>query len=120
MAAVRVAQAIGRPTAVRAVARACGANPVALIVPCHRVVRADGTSGGYHWGAERKEALLSHERARRGEDAAAEEGDAPQTEAVSKPADPNVANHHPAAQPEEQIARRHLRQPQRAQEGSGP
>jgi AraC family transcriptional regulator of adaptative response/methylated-DNA-[protein]-cysteine methyltransferase len=63
----QVAAAIGRPAAVRAVARACGANPVALIVPCHRVVRADGTIGGYHWGAERKQALLSHERARRGE-----------------------------------------------------
>ncbi|MEO5819618.1 MAG: bifunctional DNA-binding transcriptional regulator/O6-methylguanine-DNA methyltransferase Ada [Vicinamibacteraceae bacterium] len=62
----QVAQAIGRPTAVRAVARACAANPVALVVPCHRVVRADGTSGGYRWGADRKTALLEHERARPG------------------------------------------------------
>jgi O6-methylguanine-DNA--protein-cysteine methyltransferase len=49
---------------VRAVARACAANPVALIVPCHRVIRADGTSGGYRWGAGRKAALLAHERDR--------------------------------------------------------
>ena len=55
----QVAKAIGRPTAARAVARACAANPVALVVPCHRVVRADGTSGGYRWGAERKAALLA-------------------------------------------------------------
>jgi len=57
-----VAQAIGRPTSARAVANACGANPVALVVPCHRVVRADGTPGGYRWGVERKAALLAHER----------------------------------------------------------
>ena len=58
----QVAQAIGRPTAARAVAQACAANPVALVVPCHRVVRADGASGGYRWGAERKAAILEHER----------------------------------------------------------
>ena len=58
----QVAQAIGRPTAARAVARACAANPVALVVPCHRVVRADGESGGYRWGADRKAAILEHER----------------------------------------------------------
>jgi AraC family transcriptional regulator of adaptative response/methylated-DNA-[protein]-cysteine methyltransferase len=57
-----IARAIGRPTASRAVANACGANPVALVVPCHRVVRADGSSGGYRWGAARKAALLAHER----------------------------------------------------------
>src|SRR5947199_6348376 len=45
-----VAAAIGRPGAVRAVARACATNPVALAVPCHRVVAADGRSGGYRWG----------------------------------------------------------------------
>ncbi len=56
-----VAQRLGRPDAVRAVARACANNPVALIVPCHRVVRADGTLGGYRWGIERKRALLAHE-----------------------------------------------------------
>jgi AraC family transcriptional regulator, regulatory protein of adaptative response / methylated-DNA-[protein]-cysteine methyltransferase len=61
-----VARAIGRPTAARAVARACAANPVALIVPCHRVVRADGSAGGYRWGAARKAALLAHERPARG------------------------------------------------------
>ncbi len=58
----QVAQAIGRPTAARAVAQACAANPVALVVPCHRVVRADGESGGYRWGADRKAAILEHER----------------------------------------------------------
>jgi O-6-methylguanine DNA methyltransferase len=58
-----VAQRLGRPYAVRAVARACASNPVALIVPCHRVVRADGALGGYRWGIERKRALLAHEAA---------------------------------------------------------
>jgi AraC family transcriptional regulator, regulatory protein of adaptative response / methylated-DNA-[protein]-cysteine methyltransferase len=53
-----VARAIGRPAAVRAVASACARNPVALVVPCHRVVRSDGESGGYRWGAARKEHLL--------------------------------------------------------------
>src|SRR5262249_41878300 len=49
-----VAAALGEPKAARAVARACAANRVALIVPCHRVVRADGDLGGYRWGSERK------------------------------------------------------------------
>jgi AraC family transcriptional regulator of adaptative response/methylated-DNA-[protein]-cysteine methyltransferase len=57
-----VARAIGRPAAVRAVARACAANPVPLIIPCHRVIRADGDLGGYRLGAERKRALLARER----------------------------------------------------------
>jgi len=57
-----VASAIGRPRAVRAVARACATNPVALAVPCHRVVPAHGGEGGYRWGAERKKALLARER----------------------------------------------------------
>jgi AraC family transcriptional regulator of adaptative response/methylated-DNA-[protein]-cysteine methyltransferase len=57
-----VASAIGRPAAVRAVARACATNPVALAIPCHRVVPADGTTGGYRWGAARKKALLARER----------------------------------------------------------
>ncbi|AEB10884.1 methylated-DNA--[protein]-cysteine S-methyltransferase [Marinithermus hydrothermalis] len=57
-----VAVAIGAPSAVRAVARACAANPVALVIPCHRVVRADGGLGGYRWGVERKRALLERER----------------------------------------------------------
>jgi AraC family transcriptional regulator of adaptative response/methylated-DNA-[protein]-cysteine methyltransferase len=56
-----VAQAIGRPTAVRAVAQACGANPLAVITPCHRVVRSDGGLSGYRWGVERKRALLTRE-----------------------------------------------------------
>lgn len=58
----QIARAIGRPTASRAVARACAANRVALIVPCHRVVRADGATGGYRWGASRKAAILAHEQ----------------------------------------------------------
>jgi AraC family transcriptional regulator of adaptative response/methylated-DNA-[protein]-cysteine methyltransferase len=58
----QVAQAIGSPKAVRAVARACATNPVALIVPCHRVVQSNGGTGGYRWGAWRKEALLEGER----------------------------------------------------------
>jgi AraC family transcriptional regulator of adaptative response/methylated-DNA-[protein]-cysteine methyltransferase len=57
-----VAKKIGRPTAVRAVARACATNPVALVVPCHRVVREDGGLGGYRWGIERKEQLLEREK----------------------------------------------------------
>jgi AraC family transcriptional regulator of adaptative response/methylated-DNA-[protein]-cysteine methyltransferase len=57
-----VARAIGRPSAARAVARACASNPVALLVPCHRVVRETGDLGGYRWGVERKRALLERER----------------------------------------------------------
>lgn len=56
-----VATALGKPGAARAVARACAANRVALVVPCHRVVRADGDPGGYRWGAERKRQLLAGE-----------------------------------------------------------
>ena len=58
-----IARAIGKPTATRAVARACAANPAALVIPCHRVVRADGGLGGYRWGVARKRALLEQERA---------------------------------------------------------
>jgi AraC family transcriptional regulator of adaptative response/methylated-DNA-[protein]-cysteine methyltransferase len=60
-----VASAIGRPAATRAVARACATNPVALLIPCHRVVRTDGSMGGYRWGIPRKQALLEQERERR-------------------------------------------------------
>jgi AraC family transcriptional regulator of adaptative response/methylated-DNA-[protein]-cysteine methyltransferase len=56
-----VAAAIGRPRAVRAVASACANNPVALVVPCHRVVRRDGAAGGYRWGEARKKSLLARE-----------------------------------------------------------
>jgi AraC family transcriptional regulator of adaptative response/methylated-DNA-[protein]-cysteine methyltransferase len=58
-----IARAIGDPKAVRAVARACASNPVALAVPCHRVVRSDGNLAGYRWGLERKRKLLERERA---------------------------------------------------------
>jgi AraC family transcriptional regulator of adaptative response/methylated-DNA-[protein]-cysteine methyltransferase len=60
-----VARSIGRPRAVRAVARACATNPVALVVPCHRVVQTDGGLGGYRWGPARKARLLEKESARR-------------------------------------------------------
>jgi AraC family transcriptional regulator of adaptative response/methylated-DNA-[protein]-cysteine methyltransferase len=60
-----VARSIGNPKAVRAVARACADNPVALVVPCHRVVPLRGGVGGYRWGAGRKEQLLKAEKARR-------------------------------------------------------
>jgi AraC family transcriptional regulator of adaptative response/methylated-DNA-[protein]-cysteine methyltransferase len=58
-----VARAIGRPTATRAVARACATNPVSVVVPCHRVVGADGRLTGYRWGIVRKRKLLEAERA---------------------------------------------------------
>lgn len=58
-----VAEAIGSPRAVRAVASACAANRVALLVPCHRVIRGDGSLGGYKWGLERKRTLIEQERA---------------------------------------------------------
>lgn len=58
----QVAKGIGQPRATRAVARACATNPVAVAIPCHRVVREDGSMGGYRWGIERKKALLEMER----------------------------------------------------------
>lgn len=58
-----IARRIGQPRSVRAVARACGANALAVLVPCHRVVRSDGDLSGYRWGVERKHALLARERA---------------------------------------------------------
>lgn len=60
----QVAEAMGRPSATRAVARACATNHVAMLVPCHRVVRGDGNLSGYRWGAERKKALLQSEKAK--------------------------------------------------------
>ncbi len=57
-----LAAAIGQPTASRAVARACTANPVAIVIPCHRVVPKKGGFGGYRWGADRKEKLLALEK----------------------------------------------------------
>lgn len=59
----QVARALGSPKAVRAVARACATNPVSIVVPCHRVIREDGSLAGYRWGLSRKEQLLAHERA---------------------------------------------------------
>ena len=57
----QVAESVGNPKAVRAVARACATNPVALVNPCHRVIGSDGKLAGYKWGIERKEALLAKE-----------------------------------------------------------
>jgi AraC family transcriptional regulator of adaptative response/methylated-DNA-[protein]-cysteine methyltransferase len=57
-----VAAAIGKPSAIRAVARACAANRVALVIPCHRVIRGTGHLGGYRWGLERKRVLIDQER----------------------------------------------------------
>ena len=59
----QVARAIGKPRAIRAVARACATNPVSVVVPCHRVVRGDGNLAGYRWGISRKQALLENEAA---------------------------------------------------------
>ena len=56
-----IATELGRPTAARAVARACASNRVAVLIPCHRVVRGDGALGGYRWGVARKAALLARE-----------------------------------------------------------
>jgi AraC family transcriptional regulator of adaptative response/methylated-DNA-[protein]-cysteine methyltransferase len=67
----QVAEALGMPTAARAVARACATNPVSVVIPCHRVVRGDGGLGGYRWGLARKDRLLSQEQANApGQDAA--------------------------------------------------
>jgi AraC family transcriptional regulator of adaptative response/methylated-DNA-[protein]-cysteine methyltransferase len=61
----QVAQAIGQPNAVRAVAGACAANKLAIVIPCHRVVRNDGALSGYRWGTARKALLLKREAKRR-------------------------------------------------------
>ena len=58
----QIAERIGAPKAVRAVAQACGANSLAVAIPCHRVVRSDGDLSGYRWGVERKRQLLERER----------------------------------------------------------
>jgi len=57
-----IARSIGAPQAVRAIAQACGANPLAVVIPCHRVLRSDGDISGYRWGVERKRQLLARER----------------------------------------------------------
>ena len=58
----QIARAIGKPSAIRAVARACATNPVSIVVPCHRVVREDGNLAGYRWGLDRKKSLQERER----------------------------------------------------------
>jgi AraC family transcriptional regulator, regulatory protein of adaptative response / methylated-DNA-[protein]-cysteine methyltransferase len=67
-----IAAVLGQPQAVRAVAQACATNKLALLVPCHRVVRSDGDLAGYRWGIERKRALIARERAAATADAAAD------------------------------------------------
>ena len=62
-----VATGIGEPKAIRAAASACAANRIAVLVPCHRVLRGDGALGGYRWGLDRKRVLIDHERARHGQ-----------------------------------------------------
>jgi AraC family transcriptional regulator of adaptative response/methylated-DNA-[protein]-cysteine methyltransferase len=57
-----IAESLGQPDSARAVARACATNPIAVIVPCHRVIRADGGISGYRWGVARKQAILASER----------------------------------------------------------
>ena len=57
-----VAKSIGQPSATRAVARACATNPTSIVVPCHRVIRTDGSLGGYRWGLTRKKQLIETER----------------------------------------------------------
>jgi len=57
-----IADRIGRPKAVRAVAGACGANKIAIYIPCHRILRGDGSLGGYRWGLNRKKFLLAKEQ----------------------------------------------------------
>ena len=59
-----IARELGHPSAARAVARACASNRIAVLIPCHRVVRGDGALGGYRWGVARKAALLARESAR--------------------------------------------------------
>jgi AraC family transcriptional regulator of adaptative response/methylated-DNA-[protein]-cysteine methyltransferase len=58
----QLAESIGQPSAVRAAAHACASNPLAVVTPCHRIVRSDGSLGGYRWGLERKQKLLEKER----------------------------------------------------------
>jgi AraC family transcriptional regulator of adaptative response/methylated-DNA-[protein]-cysteine methyltransferase len=62
---MQIARALGSPKSVRAVARACATNPVSVVVPCHRVIRTDGTLAGYRWGLQRKQKLLEREAATR-------------------------------------------------------
>jgi AraC family transcriptional regulator, regulatory protein of adaptative response / methylated-DNA-[protein]-cysteine methyltransferase len=59
-----VARYLGRPSAARAVGAAVGRNPISFVVPCHRVLRGDGSLGGYHWGLTRKKALIGWEAGR--------------------------------------------------------
>ena len=59
-----IAEQIGKPKAIRAVATAIGQNPISFLIPCHRIIRSDGTLGGYFWGLDIKKKILKHESAR--------------------------------------------------------
>jgi AraC family transcriptional regulator of adaptative response/methylated-DNA-[protein]-cysteine methyltransferase len=74
-----VARLLGKPSAARAVGHACATNPISIIVPCHRVIRTDGSLGGYRWGLDRKKLLLDQER----RIAASEAGSAKRRKAVA-------------------------------------
>ena len=63
MSYTEIAERIGAPKAVRAVAQACASNHIAVAIPCHRVLRHDGALSGYRWGVQRKSALLAREAA---------------------------------------------------------
>jgi AraC family transcriptional regulator of adaptative response/methylated-DNA-[protein]-cysteine methyltransferase len=73
-----IAERIGRAGSQRAVARACAANPLAVAIPCHRVVRSDGALAGYRWGVERKRELLEREAAQSGDAEATRTARAPE------------------------------------------
>jgi AraC family transcriptional regulator of adaptative response/methylated-DNA-[protein]-cysteine methyltransferase len=93
----QIARSLGQPAAIRAVARACATNPVSIVIPCHRVIRQDGSLGGYRWGLGRKRALLAQERqARAGEGTNRENETSAQQAAMRRPAADPLPNRRQA------------------------